>query len=431
MTNGTAATLSSVREFLRGASVTDLPLDELEITYIQSGPHGLERAVFELPASTGRSLRVAACRVKADRGPRLESEINERTAQTVAGSGFDRAALYAPTLDLLFQVFPADGRLPSLAVAVDAVRMIPVLESALGGRLESVEPRVVKYKPERKCVLRYELTWRGPRPPAAPSVVWGRVARRAKFERTHDTLPRVYEAAGAIGFELPAPLGVVPELAMELMASVPGVQLFELVAREEFPAICRRTGEYLRQFHDLDVDVGEIFGVPEQIARLDENAAELGWLLPAERPRIDRLAREVSARLRELPPSPLRLIHRDFHGGNILVAGDHLSLLDFEDCGLGDPADDIASNWAQLTRYALRGGPTRGTIEAGRRAFVEGCSLEGTATAERLPAYAAMHGFLAAHQGLRHPRDDNRESAAAALLAVGERVLERGLPDLL
>ena len=167
--------------------------------------------------------------------------------------------------------------------------------------------------------------------------------------------------------------------------------------------------------------------MPEQIQRLDENAGEFGWLLPAERPRIDRVAREVSARLRALPPSPRALIHRDFHGGNMLADGDRLSLLDFEDCALGEPADDVAMNWVQLTRYALRDAGAAPAIEAGRRAFLEGYALEGTPSAACLPTFVAMHAFLSAHQSLRHPRDANRESAARTMLAVSEDVLARDL----
>ena len=175
------------------------------MTYVQAGLDGLERAVFEAPGTAGPLWRLAARRVGADKGPRLETAINERAARVVEGSGFDRAALYAPALGLLFQVFPFDDRLPSLPTAVDGVAMIPVLEAALagpsgGGRLESVAPRVVKYKPERKCVLRYDLAWRRAASPTAPTVVWARISRRARFERTHGILSLLYRVASGAGF---------------------------------------------------------------------------------------------------------------------------------------------------------------------------------------------------------------------------------------
>ena len=82
-------------------------------------------------------------------------------------------------------------------------------------------------------------------------------------------------------------------------------------------------------------------------------------------------------RLRAAAPSPLRLIHRDFHGDNILVAGGRLALLDFEDCAMGEPADDVGSNWAQLTWHVHKAGARNAGPAAGRQAFLDGISRHG------------------------------------------------------
>src|SRR5262249_13959538 len=206
-------------------------------------------------------------------------------------------------LDLLFQVFPSDDRLPSLATAVDAAAVRPSLESALaqhasGARLESVSARVMRYKPERKCLLRYALAWSDAAPAGAPTLVWARTARRAKFERSWSNLSRIHPFGSGIGYALPDPLGVIADLSMELFGPVPGVALFTVVDRPDFPALCRRTGEYLRRFHALPVEMDEVFDVSEQLVRLEENAIEFGWMLPDERSRIEDAARSLAPRLR-------------------------------------------------------------------------------------------------------------------------------------
>ena len=237
--------------------------------------------------------------------------------------------------------------------------------------------------------------------------MWARVARRSKFERTGNILSRLYAAAaGGLGFDLPEPLGVVPELAMELFGPVPGVVLFASVQSDDFPSLCRRAGDGLRRFHALPVQVEEVFDLDAQLVRLAENAAEFAWMSPADAKRIAGLEREIALRLRAATPSPLRLIHRDFHGDNILVAGGRLALLDFEDCAMGEPADDVGSNWAQLTWHVHKAGARNAGPAAGRQAFVEGyLDAADTTTALHLPTYAAMHCFLYAHQCLRHPQD--------------------------
>jgi Ser/Thr protein kinase RdoA (MazF antagonist) len=222
-------------------------------------------------------------------------------------------------------------------------------------------------------------------------------------------------------------LGVVPELAMELFGPVAGVALFALTGRDDFAVLCRRVGESLRRFHALEVAIDETFDTREQAARLAENAVEFTWMLPAAATRIVALAREIDARL-HATPSRLGVIHRDFHGDNVLVAGDTLALVDFEDCAMGEAADDVASNWAQLRWHEHRAPDRSARLAAARRAFLGGYLDAGdTRSAVGLPAYAAMHAFLYAHQCLRHPQDRTRRDDALVMLAACEQALDGDL----
>ncbi|HYW24381.1 MAG TPA: aminoglycoside phosphotransferase family protein [Terriglobales bacterium] len=419
--------LASVRAFLRASCSADVVLDDLEVRYLQAGPDGPVRVLYEGPGRRGDLLRVAARRLGPVKGRRLEATINERCVPSAAG--FRQPAVYAAAWQLLFQIFPADQHLTSLPVATDARAMAPILEDALRergeGRVRDVAVQVVRYKPERKCLLRYDLTWSVV---AGPSIVYARVGRQSRFDRARHTLPRLWAAASGDRFILPKPLGVVPSLCMELFGPVPGVILFTLVQTEEFPDLCRQVGLALNRFHTLPVLLDDRFGVEAQIGRLAENAEEFAWMLPGERGRVAALARALDDRLRSVPPVPSRPIHRDFHGDNVLVDDGRIAFLDFEDCAMGDPADDVGSNWAQLTWHALKAGARRAGPDAGRRAFLEGYLQDADPSITgRLPLYAALHCFLYAHQCLRHPQDLDRYEDAAAMLAVCERVLQHGL----
>jgi hypothetical protein len=425
--------LAGMRDCLRTACDADVALHKLEVTYMQAGPEGPERVLLMGPGRSGEPLRVMARRMGTTKGRQSEAAINARDIGVAASTGFRKPALYAPSLNVLLQVFPSDDRLPALPVAVDPKAMVPILESGLmprgaGARLQAVTVRVMRYKPERKCLLRYELAWAGVAPDDTPGVVWARLSRRAKFDRIRDNLPRLHCVAAETGFELPRPLGLLPDLAMELCAPVAGVALFDLVHRDEFPDLCRRVGEGLRRFHGLRVEMQDLFDVEAQVDRLAENATEFQWMLPSEQERIAALERELALRVRAAAPSPLRLIHRDFHGDNVLVHDNRLVLLDFEDCAMGEPADDVGSNWAQLTWHMHKARGKRMMPEAGRRAFLDGYRLDlDESTAACLPTYAAMHCFLYAHQCLRHPQDPARCVDALAMMAACEDVLEHGL----
>jgi aminoglycoside phosphotransferase (APT) family kinase protein len=174
--------------------------------------------------------------------------------------------------------------------------------------------------------------------------------------------------------------------------------------------------------------MAKVLDVEAQVDRLEEDAAAFRWMLPAERERIALLERELTARLRRTAPSRRRLIHGDFHGDNVLVAGARLVLLDFEDCAVGEPADDVGSNWAQLTWHEHKAGVHRALVNDAKRAFVEGyLAHDAAGTDATLATYAAMHCLLFGQQCLRHPLKAARFDDARAMLAACEGVLERGL----
>ena len=87
-------------------------------------------------------------------------------------------------------------------------------------------------------------------------------------------------------------------------------------------------------------------------------AAERGLLLDVR----DRMHEKLSRLSRD--PSVYSLIHADMHPGNILIAGDRLTVIDFDDAGFGWHAYDIA---VVLTYWQSR--PNAAEIE---RAFLDG-----------------------------------------------------------
>src|SRR5439155_1642784 len=110
---GSIADLASVRTFLRRWCDTEVALDRLEVSHLTVGPDGPRTALYEGPGPGGQVLRLVAQRVEPAEGRRLEAEVNRdyRRSGAPAAAGFVQPAIYAPELHLLFQVFPADGRL--------------------------------------------------------------------------------------------------------------------------------------------------------------------------------------------------------------------------------------------------------------------------------------------------------------------------------
>src|SRR5256885_13643874 len=269
-----------VRGAVRGRCGEDDPiaLEDLRATHFSVHHDGWVRALYEGRRADGPVLRVTARRVGDAKGRRLEAQITARNG----------AAGHAPDLGVLFQLFPTDLRLPSLAVASDGAAMAPVLEGVLGrgATARQVGVEVVRYKPEHKCLLRYDIAWAGEETAELPRVVYGKVSRPSTFDRVRHTLGCLGGASDAIAFALPASLGVVPDLGMELMSRVPGVRLDTLVERADFADLCGRAGAGLRQFHRLPVVLGHGPDRTETTARVAGPAAERARRLGQGRARI-------------------------------------------------------------------------------------------------------------------------------------------------
>ena len=218
-------------------------------------------------------------------------------------------------------------------------------------------------------------------------------------------------------------------LVVAYHAHVPGVRLFTLVETAAFPRLCAQLGAALHDFHALLVVLDAERDPAEDVAVLRQSAEEFAWLLDAEAGRIRALTRRLAAALTAVPPASRRLVHGDFHGDNVLVDGDRLALIDLEDCAMGDPADDAALNWAQLTWHALTAAERSPYLpETGRDAFLHAFLARAEAvTAERLPVRAAIQCFLNAYQSVRRPQDPDAIADAQLLLGACEHVLERGL----
>src|SRR5207237_9118375 len=157
----------------------------------------------------------------------------------------------------------------------------------------------------------------------------------------------------------------------------------------------------LLRFPALPGTLGWERGVAATVAQVTGRAAEFATLFPGERQRIAAIRRDLCARLGAMRPPQLRLTHGDFQGDNILIDGARIGLVDLEDCAMGDPADDVGSNWAQLTWHTVKAGARTPIPNLGRQEFLAAYVGRNDAEpAARVPTYPAMRCFLYAFHAL-------------------------------
>lgn len=199
---------------------------------------------------------------------------------------------------------------------------------------------VVAYRPFERAVLRIDdgdTTW------------------YAKLVRPGDAsgLVRRHELLGAHGLPVPAVVAHDTDSGLVVMEALHGPTLRDLVKRDapdwsSPDAIAELVGT-LRSVSAEDLTAAR--------QRLDDGShhvALLSTVLPAERTRLarldDRLRRaRVDAETRER-----RFVHGDLHERQLVIDdGRVVGLLDIDECGLGDPIDDVAVPVAHLRYRAL------------------------------------------------------------------------------
>ncbi|MEW6745090.1 MAG: phosphotransferase [Planctomycetota bacterium] len=289
---------------------------------------------------------------------RLASEAERlRMRHSVSFAGLEGVA-QIDSEELLLLAFPVDRILHDLRALIDVrkVRRIlstiepPFLATSERVRKSSSRVTLVRYKPERRAVLRWDLVTR-----REDGLAEG---QQTLFFRRHaqDLGPNVaqaLEAAREVSVRCPRRFTVVtPSLTIE--TALEGAPLdFDCGNSHCIESQLASAGRVLARLHGAAplaslprltprVELDRVYETARNVALLDPTCAQV-----AERV-ADRLAEN-------LPPAGRpTLLHGDFHDGQLLFTADEPGLIDFDRAACGPVAYDLASFYAHLE---LRGLP--------------------------------------------------------------------------
>lgn len=432
--------LEAIRTFLQAHAPTGVRLQALRVKRIRTkaskGPRILYHAQSE--GNDDGGLYFFARHVSQPEGHRHEQMINQQFQNTEPGlfsQGFQKAALYSPEFNLLFQIFPADRRLPCLVKAADPEFMKRVFQDFYRGKipeqaLTSVAISVVQYKPGRSCLLRYGLNWeQASRQPGPMPFLYGKVYRNP--ERAHTNFAKLVKISDALRgamFQPPRPVTCRPDLCMELTAHVPGRHLSGMYAEKEFPALCRLVGEGLAEFHEAPVILEKDQNPQTLIAEMTQWGREFARACPEQALRIRKVTQMIGQALANRL-APGTLVHGDFHLANILVDGRKLGLIDFENCYMGNPAADVGFFYAQIKLLAIKASDDPSVADTALYGFLDGyLNRRRYNYPSDIQTYAAFSCLWCAYfQCIQRPEKPRWLERAMVMLQISEEILERGL----
>ena len=240
-----------------------------------------------------------------------------------------------------------DARLP----------LVEALRAPDGGRYE-----VLAWRPGRRLVIRTEQH--------ALTKGWRR-GRAAQMGARHEA---VRSACGAHGLRL-------ARVLQDEFAARHGALCFERMSGRR-PRI---TSAESRQFAHLGACLRALQEAPlpkdfavhdvaSELLVLHERARRNAVALGKSAERVERTIRELRERARSLPPMQLGVCHRDLHDAQILVADDHVCVLDWDLACAADTALDPANLLAHMALRELQDldGADASGVDACGRALLDG-----------------------------------------------------------
>ena len=300
----------------------------------------------------------------------------------------------------------ADAKMTFLGSALNPIEVQPRLSECATnpmGQPRLCAIRVVRYKPERRCLIEYDVQWERARASTPPSTLLGKVRAKGLDKKTFRMQQALWQAGfghdSADGISVPEPFGVIPQFQMWLQWKVPGVAATELFLESRGVALARRVAEAAHKLHRCGVPSHRLHTMADEMGILRERLEQVAEEHPEWRSRLSRLV-EACERLGVTVAGPaLRGIHRDFYPAQVLVDEERLWLVDFDMYSQGDPALDVGNFLGHLTEQSLRVCGDPAALADREQALAERFfELAGPSTRDAVRAYTtftvARHIYL-------------------------------------
>jgi aminoglycoside phosphotransferase (APT) family kinase protein len=245
-------------------------------------------------------------------------------------------------------LFPDDPALPGLGVVMDPRRVTQLL-----GEHNTSKARVtlLRYRPSRRATIRIEM----------------RTARAsirliAKVYNSEQKAVAVYGESRAIARALEHVTGVqvapaealLPDPAIVFFRPLAGGELEPHLDTSRGVSQVRAAAAALAALHALPPLSARERRVGCELERFQARSTSIARVMPdVGRWLIDWTA-ALEARSDVLAPAAQALVHGDCKPSQFRVCGRQLALLDFDHCGVADPASDVGTFLASLRQHGRR-----------------------------------------------------------------------------
>lgn len=273
-------------------------------------------------------------------------------------------------LRLIVPVFPHDRKLRHLASFARANgRLEALADIADLCDLEVESVQVLAYRPERRAVLRLNLS----RGSGFASVI----AKLGQPKKLPFTFAR-FKALADNGFHsnasdkitIPSPLAYIPGKAI-LFEDVPGVSLHDAIGRPDFVEGCARAAQTLTKLHRTQITGLSQYSADDEIELLRSITTRCADIYPQLEERLKQSMHLIEQSKPINGAEEFVVIHRDFYDKQIIIDGQRTTLLDVDTMSIGDAALDVGNFLAHLEFRSKQMPELANSLKDGLRSFVE------------------------------------------------------------
>jgi len=297
--------------------------------------------------------------------PHLQADTGMATASVSGVFGTDSWRCVLPELGLDLKPEPPESALGAMPQLTDPEQARVLLERGIRSsnpvyhdmQIQACRPEMISYKPGSRATLRYRLSY-APEASAGrgwPETVIAKTYRKdSKGRNAYDGMVALWHSPLATGdlATIAEPLAYIPELKIMVQRPIPGSQSLEDMLKdalsadsqeaiEELYGYMRKAAVGLAALHQSGVQHGETVGLDERFAEVRDLIARL--LVPV--PELAGVAEPLLARLESLagtnPPDPSVPTHGTFNPEQVLIDGQKIGLIDFDDFCMAEPALDV------------------------------------------------------------------------------------------
>lgn len=385
------AFLASLRRAVHGISI-----DTARSTYVRYKP-GMNCLVAYRLTVDGVEIDAYAKAHRPDAHEQFQKALEKPGVAGPLGPG--RIILRDKAITV--SVFPNDGEIKALHRLDETEKRERLLRRVFTHRPQYSEGELqgIRYKPERRYVAQVV----SPSGPQAVLKIYTNSGFNEAYGNTNSLLP------GEV-LRIPRTLGHSNKHRILAFEWMEGDLLSDVLAD---PALdvskVEKVGVALAEVHIQQSSELSNLSREAEASSLISVSAGLEFLCPQIGSRTNSLARRLASHLLSRPALGFP-VHGDFYAKQVLLAGDHVVILDFDSAVAGDPAADLGLFIAHLERGALRGSLPTSHVEPVRDALLRGyASATRLPVAERVGLYTAIgllrlapHPFRNRHRDWPH-----------------------------